>query len=175
MSMFKSLQSMPGVITLFHSPNVKASSDVLKVLQKATTSLESSPKSQGFLSKIFGGNSSKGVKPASRYQLDVASTFPTPDQFLFIKGTISTHPDCKAAFKSAFPKWGETLERARDVENLPTQSAVEKQTAGKTLDELVALKLFNPPLVVDWDNQLIASDVEGLTKVLEHYKKSEDI
>lgn len=141
MSMFKSLQNMGGVITLFHNPASKASESLLKKLQL---------------------NVSNGSKSGEfKYTIDTTTNPPTPEQFEFFKESLHMHPFCKKALKTAFPKLTEGKNLVKDLQSIDSESL----RGLKTVDG----KLFVPPLVVDWDHKLLAVTENGLEKILDQY------
>ncbi|ODV87315.1 hypothetical protein CANARDRAFT_21279 [[Candida] arabinofermentans NRRL YB-2248] len=157
MSMFKSLQGMPGVITIFHSGKSQLSSMMLHKLEvNASDKLrKATSKDSSSWSSFFSGKSdSDDLK--YNYQIDIARKIPTPEQFQFIKSTLSMNPSYHVL----------------DLQDLESGRLVELQS--KTLEELSSEGVFQPPLVVDWDNKLIAADMKSLDKILKNYDKNEE-
>ncbi|KAH3668948.1 hypothetical protein OGAPHI_002703 [Ogataea philodendri] len=145
--------------------------ELLRILEQNATNKSSLSKTEKPPSKItqllFG---SKGLE--YRYNVDVCERFPTGDQFKFIKQTLSMNPQCKKAFKDAFPTLGSANDHVIDLQS--ADSTTLKQYESKTLDELAKENVFQPPLVVDWDHKLIASDEPDLLKILNNYHKNEE-
>ncbi|ODQ45696.1 hypothetical protein PICMEDRAFT_143613 [Pichia membranifaciens NRRL Y-2026] len=149
MSMFKSLQGMGGVITLFHNPASKASESLLKMLKDNVAKSPESANNGEF-----------------KYTIDPTTLPPTPEQFEFFKEALHMHPFCKKALKTAFPELTKGKDLLKDLQSIDS----EKLRGLKEVDG----KLFVPPLVVDWDNKLLAVTDKGLAKILDQYNGVKD-
>ncbi|CAH2447581.1 Hypothetical protein PP7435_CHR2-0075 [Komagataella phaffii CBS 7435] len=175
MSMFKSLQQLPGIITIFHNPQSALSQSLLKTLNEKAIKLgPAQPKSLVDRASKQWNTITKGPQNdhLERYKVDISEGAPTPDQFAFIKTALSIHPMCKQAFKSAFPKWGSAINHVSDINRLPDYKSVFGK---KSVTQLIDEGLFVPPLLVDWDNSLIAADESSLQKMLQNHSKSTEI
>lgn len=96
-----------------------------------------------------------------KYVIDPTTLPPTPEQFEFFKEALHTHPFCKEALKTAFPELTKGKDLLKDLQSIDS----EKLRGLKAPDG----KLFLPPLVVDWDNKLLAVTEKGLGKILDQY------
>ncbi|AWU77982.1 hypothetical protein CAS74_003205 [Pichia kudriavzevii] len=84
-----------------------------------------------------------------KYSIDVSTTKPTSDQFNYIKQSVNLSPLSKSAFQEAFP----------DTRTLSTTEIENFNNSDN----------FVPPLVVDWDNKLLATNTSGLEKILQKH------
>lgn len=172
MSMFRSLQQLPGTITLFHNSSSIASQELFKFLASESNKLPASPaKKASFLSKITGQDVENKRK---KFELNMSNSFPTLDQFNFIKSTIPLNPGCKEAFCATFPQLSKHLEDESDYLNeLPSDDKMKQLVSDRSTEDLIRLGFYNPPLAVDWSNSTIAHDIEGARKMVSFYEKSE--
>ncbi|GMG19713.1 unnamed protein product [Ambrosiozyma monospora] len=161
MSLLKSLQSIPAVITIFHSPNSPLSSKLLSELNKHVEVTARKPTKDSSIFGMRGYFAGEKAVPF-RYTVDVTEKLPTKDQFDYIKSTLSVHPTFKNIFKKVFPTVTSSLDKASDLQAVDFSSL-------KSLNGT-----FNPPLVVDWEHKLIASDEKSLKKILDQYHVNED-
>ncbi|KAH3685997.1 hypothetical protein WICPIJ_002996 [Wickerhamomyces pijperi] len=172
MSMFRTLQSNPGVITLYKTTLASRNLELLTFLKnhqrKQHQSIENSDNdnknpssSSSIWDKInsgLGGESSRDS--GFNYELEVVDneTYPTYDQTkLIFSFDNNDKPEISQVLKQAFPKFEKSL-------RTETWQIPEEQ-------QLRSLKdWFEAPLVVDWDKGLVASDIAGLKKIVDEYK-----
>ena len=118
---------------------------------------------------------------------------PTYDQFKAIYSQCVHSEESKNALKSAFPLLSDKLTQSKDARvtfkalgmdnerGFRVFSQNEYERIHETYTELVNLKepefepslVFKAPLLVDWDQNLIACDEEGLDMILAKYRPEE--
>ncbi|CCH46860.1 hypothetical protein BN7_6462 [Wickerhamomyces ciferrii] len=183
MSMFKTLQNNPGVITFFNNSQSPISKSLLSKLQKSVKPyhVKKDPDGkQGIFDKFLNGHAdSESKTPRAKYNIElVEAGFPTYDQLKIIRSFVKTHPSSKATFTQVFPKFiresspssggnGGNKFNANDIEIPDEQDTIE--LINKDFDELLQNDWFKPPLIIDWDNQLIANNESSLDRILKHY------
>lgn len=177
MSFFKTLQSSAGTISIFHSPKVPKLAKLYQLLMQANYKLN---------------------EDRQKFMVDLMeNTMPTYDQYTSIalgclKDTYSKH-----ALKNCFPfvagtnSESDKLGKNRTTVTAPAQlgrlleNGMKLFSAGEYamiheafdsvaeahLTEYDTTQIFLPPLVVDWDLNLIANDEEGLLNILSHYRQ----
>lgn len=155
--MFKSLQSIPSTITVFHSTKAPVSSALISLLQKNALTATSTPKPKSFFQRLTSSNSKE--RP-NIFQLDITESIPTTEQYDSIKEAVARSVQNKEAFSKLFPKFGST------GGNLPSSTEY-----GLKLEHETAGKIFNPPLVVDWDHGLLATDSAGVQEIIDVFQK----
>lgn len=186
MSMFKTLQNNPGVITIFHNAQSQLSKTLLTNLQRSAKPFhqQESSQHQSLFNKILHGKSdSESKTPREKYLIEeVDSGFPTYDQLKMIKSFVKTHPSSKSTFIDVFPKFID--EKALNSQNTGGKDKYNINISDiKIPDELDTIELINtdyrkllqdgwfkPPLVIDWDNNLIANNEFTLDRILKHYR-----
>lgn len=170
MSLFKTLQNSPATISIFHNARVPALAKLFPHLEKAYYQL----------------NDKKDL-----FQLDMnAKKMPTYDQFKTIYSNCVRGDRCQTVLKQCFPL-------LNDKFTLSEHSSVTVKSLGIRHDrgfkifsqneydhiheafnkyineenpEIDPNELFLPPLLIDWDQNLIASDMDGLKLILKKYK-----
>lgn len=171
MSLFRSLQNSPATISIFHNAKIPTSARVYASLEKAYYRL----------------NENK-----NQFQIDLnAKQMPTYDQFKDIYSQAVHGDEAKHVLQSCFPLLSDR--KSGDNNNVTTfksvgvstdrgfkvfsQNEYEKiheaftQLIGETDPEIDPAELFKAPLVIDWDQNLIASDEDGLAAILAKYVK----
>ncbi|KAH3675537.1 hypothetical protein WICMUC_002626 [Wickerhamomyces mucosus] len=157
MSMFKTLQSNPGIITFYKSSIASKNHDLLHLLK-----LNQHPKTQdlsttvqSFWSRLTKGDESK-KSSGIRYDLEEIEDgrLPTYDQLKLILSYSNLNND--SIIKQTFPKF----QKINGIYLLPDENKLDDYK-----------DWFNPPLIVDWDKSIIAKDLEGLKKLLEPYQQ----
>ncbi len=183
MSMFKTIQSNPGVITIFHNVHSQLSKSLLTKLQQSAKPYHQqvSSKHQSILSKVLHGNSdSESKSPLEKYTIEqINSGFPTYDQLKLIKSFVNSHPSSKTTFIDVFPKFIdpkvlESLNGANkynfNISDLKIPDEMEIiELLNTDYERLLKDGWFKPPLVIDWDNSLIANNEFTLDRILKHY------
>lgn len=121
------------------------------------------------MESIFG-NRKKATEGRYRYNIDVTEKLPTESQFALLKQYSQTSPYCRDAFYSAFPKIAYGTE---PIDNWTYEALFKKSLnedgSTKPIDQLAKDGLFVPPLAVDWEHKLLASDGDHLREILKAY------
>lgn len=165
------MQSTPATISIFHWAKVPTSARVYASLEKA----------------YFKLNDDKNL-----FQIDLmAKQMPTYDQFKTIYSQCVHGDVCKDVLKTVFPLLNDKL--SNSSENRVTFKALgmdhergfrvfsqnEYEKLHKAYTDLVGQNepdidptlLFKAPLLIDWDQNMIACDEDGLEAMLEKYRK----
>lgn len=169
MSLFRSLQNSPAIISIFHSSKLPESVALYRSLEKAYYSLN---------------------EDKNQFQIDlVTKQMPTYDQFRDINSRCVNSEAAKLVLQRCYPLLQDKLTQSKDTlvtmksagirndRGVRVFSASEYEKIHEVFDELVNEKepefdpahLFRAPLVVDWDQNLIACDEEGLQAILAKY------
>uniref|UniRef100_A0A0L0NYH1 Uncharacterized protein n=1 Tax=Candidozyma auris TaxID=498019 RepID=A0A0L0NYH1_CANAR len=172
MSLFRSLQNSPATISIFHNARVPALARLFAFLEKAYYQL----------------NDDKNL-----FQLDMnAKQMPTYDQFKSIYTNCVRGDRCKTVLKECFPLLNDKFIKSDQglvtVKSLGIShdrgfkifSQNEYDHIHETFDNLINQEnpeidpneLFQPPLLIDWDQNLIANDMDGLELILAKYKEA---
>lgn len=173
MSLFRTLQNAPPTISIFHNARVPALAKMFAQLEKA----------------YYRSNDGKEL-----FQLDVAvKQMPTYDQFKLIYECI--HSDAyKQTLKKVYPLLNDRVlvqDRKRVLfkssgmhtdRGFKVFSHKEYESIREAFSELVnssnpetdPSQLFRAPLIVDWDQNLIACDEDGLAAILMKYELSDN-
>ncbi|KAF5213175.1 hypothetical protein FOB63_000434 [Clavispora lusitaniae] len=169
MSLFRSLQNSPAIISIFHNGKVPESVALYNSFEKAYHRL----------------NDNK-----NQFQIDlVPKQMPTYDQFKDIYSRCVTSDSGKHVLQHCYPLLNDKMTQSKD--NVVTFKSVginndrgvrvfspsEYEKIHEVFDELVhedepeidPSHLFRAPLVVDWDQNVIACDEEGLSALLAKY------
>lgn len=162
MSLFRTLQNSPGVISIFTDAR-PVSAKVYQTLNKAYEKL----------------NSEK-----DKFQLEVAENrMPTYDQYKL----LVTNDKNKLVLDKCYPL---LHDRELDIPQTLKQTGIHYSTikglgpnmfnegeysmiyeAFEALEkEKIRQSIFKAPLVVDWDHNVVANDVEGLKTLLKQYE-----
>ena len=170
MSFFRSLQNTPATISIFHNAHVPTLARVYASLERAYYKL----------------NDDKNL-----FQIDLmAKAMPTYDQFKMIHSQCVHSEESKNALKTVFPLLNDKLTKSDDAcvtfkalgvnneRGFRVFSQNEYEKIHEAYTELVNQKepeidpslVFRAPLLVDWDQNLIASDEEGLDHILQKYR-----
>ncbi|GEQ68269.1 hypothetical protein JCM33374_g1936 [Metschnikowia sp. JCM 33374] len=173
MSFFRSLQNTPATVSIFHNARVPTSAHVYANLERAYYKL----------------NDDK-----NQFQIDlVAKEMPTYSQFKMIYSQCVHSEQSKNALKAAFPLLNDKLTMSKDARitfkalgmnnerGLRVFSENEYEKIHEAYTELVNQKepdfdpslVFRAPLLVDWDQNLIACNEEGLDLILQKYRPEE--
>lgn len=170
--MFRTLQNSGGVITIFHHPKVSKLVDLLKTLTQADRKFNND-KQQFLLDKM-------------------EKTMPTYDQYATITHNCLKDTYSKNVLKNCFPFVSGTNETALGKDRVTVQSPINLGTLTShglkmfseseylmvyeafahaiESQEFLSTQVFLPPLVVDWDQNLIANDEHGVAAILQKYK-----
>ncbi|CAH2355009.1 hypothetical protein CLIB1423_20S01992 [[Candida] railenensis] len=173
MSLFKTLQNAPATISIFHNKKIPNSTLLYSILDKASAKI----------------NADK-----EKFQVDVMiNKMPTYDQFSFIINSCLKDDKSKSFLKNAFPlvspKQSSGGEKSRITQIPPIQLqgknwktfsegeyAIVYEAFQSLVDDLEAhpehdpSEIFKAPLLVDWDQSLIAGDESSLEEILAKYK-----
>lgn len=155
--MFKSLQSSPATISIFHSPKVPLSTNLYHLLQKKLDQVDASKKSDQFIIDVM------------------ENKMPTFDQYKLLIMMNSSK------VKSCYPLLSDRVDLSLKtvIKGTPNLFNMGEYTLiYETFNELEAhpdktinpLDIFKPPLIVDWDQQKVAINEEDLHELLEIYK-----
>ncbi|RCK65353.1 hypothetical protein Cantr_01014 [Candida viswanathii] len=173
MSLFRSLQNSPSTISIFHNQTIPLSNKLYDILQKA---YETQPE-----------------KPKHEFQIDVMKDkMPTYDEYKLITSKYLKSAAAKTVLHDRFPflhdkevelynsKGNPVTIKGAEWNNKifsPSEYAMIYETFNK-LEESTspslstkATEVFSAPLVIDWDNELIAGDEETLDAILAKYKQ----
>lgn len=172
MSFFRTLQHSPATISIFHNNKVPLSNELYQSLHKS----------------YFKLNDDK-----SQFEVDLmANKMPTYDQFLLITSSCLKDKASKRTLKRCYPfmngkqpsetKNRITVESPIRTDNFDSNginifSEGEYAMIYDSFNNLVESKepdvnpseIFQAPLIIDWDQCLIAADREGLTNILQKY------
>lgn len=170
MSLFRTLQNSPAIISVFHNGENASSARVYSVLEKAYNRL----------------NNEK-----NQFQIDlVTKQMPTYDQYKDIYTNCGNNANTKRVLETVFPLLKDTLQATAG--KFVTTKSIGTSTSGglkvfspneyehihsaflelvsQSKPDVLPSKLFTAPLVVDWDQNLIAADEEGLEAILAKYE-----
>lgn len=169
MSLFRSLQNSPATISIFHSSKLPESVALYGSLERA----------------FYNLNEDK-----NQFQIDlVTKQMPTYDQFKDINSRCVSSEAAKHVLLRCYPLLADKMTQQKDTlvtmksagirddRGIRVFSPSEYEKIHEVFDELVNDKepefdpahLFRAPLVVDWDQNLIACDEEGLQAILAKY------
>ncbi|OBA21079.1 DUF1687-domain-containing protein [Metschnikowia bicuspidata var. bicuspidata NRRL YB-4993] len=173
MSFFRSLQNTPATISIFHNAHVPTLARVYANLERA----------------YFKLNEDKNL-----FQIDLmAKAMPTYQQFKDIHSHCVHSEESKQVLKTVFPLLNDKLTKSKDAcvtfkalgmhneRGFRVFSQNEYDKIHEAYTELVAQKepdfdpslVFRAPLLVDWDQNLIACDEEGLDVILAKYRQEQ--
>lgn len=166
--MFRTVQSAPGIITLFNSS--KGSSKLLKTLQLASqptshpTQEGISEKPRSLWSYVTKGKEESHHEPKFVVE-ELVGLFPTYDQLKLMKScALADKGDQFHVFSSVFPKFVDG-----DSIRLPDEQESDVDFRTQSFDFLVKDGIFKPPLVVDWEQGKLANDEGSLQRLLKAY------
>lgn len=177
MSLFRTLQHSPSTITIFHNANVPALAALYRQLEQAY--------------QTYGD--SKDL-----FTVDLmANQMPTYDQFVTIAQTCLKDDASKMVLRNCFPfMYDQRVLHQHEPRSVTTKLPVgtdveeskEKQVGIRMFSEqeyaviheaftkaidnkdVAEADIFCAPLVVDWDQLVIAGDDDGLRAVLKRYE-----
>ncbi|GME76962.1 unnamed protein product [[Candida] boidinii] len=67
------------------------------------------------------------------------------------------------------------MNHVSDTDGIPkTVQEIQKIFNNKSLQELDLENYFKTPLVVDWENELIATNEKDVEKILDNYKRTDE-
>lgn len=115
------------------------------------------------INKLKMNQASNSQNGQFKYTIDVSNNIPTIDQFKFFQNSLHTNPNCKKSFKHSYPDLTHDLNLVKDLQSIDPAKNSE------------LINNFKTPLVVDWDNQLLAYDEKSLNTILDQYNGREDI
>lgn len=171
MSLFKTLQSSPATITIFHNTKIPLSNKLYDVLNKTYDTLPEKPKYD------FQLDVEKNKMPVfSQYQ-DFVSKFlkSTQDRevlhsrFPFVKKDEVTLLNSKGnpvTIKGA--DWANKIFSESEYQLIYETFNQLEENANSSISTQ-SQELFEAPLVVDWDQNKLAGDEESLRKLLAKY------
>lgn len=173
MSLFRSLQNSPSTISIFHNQSIPLSNKLYDILEKA---YETQP-----------------TKPKHEFQIDLMKDkMPTYDQYKLITSKYLKNAVTKTVINDRFPFLHDkevelynnkgnpvTIKGAEWNNKIFSQSEYDMiydtfnklQESKSSSISTKASQVFSAPLVVDWDNELIAGDEETLKAILDKYKQ----
>lgn len=180
MSLFRSLQYSPATISIFHNAKIPASAGLYKILDKS----------------YFKLNDDKNQFQVDL----MSNQMPTYDQFNTIYNNCTHDQSSKIILKNCFPFMTDkrTRDKTNSVTvTSPVGLLAESQGANgngtgslksftegeynliyEAFNSLIndpnpdvnPADLFMAPLVIDWDQNLIANDEQTLSQILDKYK-----
>lgn len=127
----------------------------------------------------------------SLFQIDLmAKAMPTFEQFKTIYSNCVHGTDCKEVLKTVYPLLSDKLTKSKDLTVTFKALGVNNDRGFKVFSENEYLKIheafaelvdkhdpeidpsliFKAPLIVDWDQNLIACDEDGLENILAKYR-----
>lgn len=177
MSLFRTLQHSPATISIFHNAKVPASASLYKILDKSYWKLN---------------------EEKSQFQVDLmANQMPTYDQFNLIYHQCLHNQTHKDILRDCFPFMRDQRLSTNKNSSITVTSPIgllanakggsgnlkvflegEYSMIYEAFNSLVndptpdvnPANLFLAPLVVDWDQNLIANNEESLSVILNKYK-----
>ncbi|KAK6461499.1 hypothetical protein DFJ63DRAFT_319763 [Scheffersomyces coipomensis] len=175
MSMFRTLQNSPATITLFHNTKIPLSTALYQILDKAYIKLPS--------------------KSPNQFIIDLAKDrIPTYDQYKHIVSNCLVDSKSKKFITNCYPFLNDRTTTGVSASEIVTfkgvaaknsvshklfnegEYALIEETFNKLHeikeDDLAAVQpadIFKAPLIIDWDQNLIAADEESLQKILSKY------
>lgn len=177
-NILRSFKSQPlKRISFFHDPHSTASQNLLGKLTR--------------LSELPRNSAAPGqhllAVPANRFVVDLQdSKIPTYHQYCLIHDSLAMHPENALAFEKVFPiivdqkthtlckktamitkkqqKFVGDLELFSELEYKMIEDAFNKQGQRSLLEGV-----FNAPLIVDWENSLLATTDQGLHRIMTNY------
>lgn len=175
MSLFRTLQHSPATISIFHNSKVPKSAALYSLLDKS----------------YFQLNNDKNL-----FQVDVvADQMPTYDQYILIYQQYAKDSASNHILKGCFPfMFDQKSANAKGCVTITSPVGLLSQTQNNAADRIKfftegeyamiheafnslteegadASQLFLAPLVVDWDQQLIANDETTLSAILHKYRE----
>ncbi|KAL6450391.1 hypothetical protein SBY92_004597 [Candida maltosa Xu316] len=170
MSLFRTLQNSPSTITIFHNSKLPLSNKLYDILETAYDT--------------------QSERPKYEFSLDLMKDkMPTYDQYQLIVSRYLKSTQAKDILHTKFPFLHDReVEFYNNKGNLVTVKGIdwnnkifseaEYQMIYDTFNKLQESKnqekaahLFEAPLVVDWDQELIAGDEGTLSEILAKYKQ----
>lgn len=160
MSLFRTLQSSPATITIFHNSKTPMSSMLYKTLELTVSKLNSSPKKD------------------DQFIIDVMKDkMPTFDQFKSIVQMNGIKPEI---IKKIYPLLSDRTDMNKRVTVKGKPSLFNEGEYALIYDafnELIShpdkevdpSHIFHAPLVIDWDQNLAAVDPSGVKEILNKY------
>lgn len=175
MSLFRTLQNSPATISIFHNTKIPLSSALYQVLEKADNKI----------------NSGKRV----HFQVDVmANKMPTFSQYQSLASSFIPDLPSRHILNSCYPflydqkiagdKASVTMKGVEptkifnegeyqliyEVFNNSIESKDHPHATIQGLEIEEPEQIFSAPLIVDWDQNLIAGDEESLAEILKKYQ-----
>lgn len=173
MSLFKTLQNSPATISIFHNNKISLSNELYHVLDKAYYKLN---------------------EDKNHFQVDLMSNkMPTYDQFLLVTNSCLKDKASKMVLRNCYPfMYGKKSDETKN--KITIESPIRPDNVGsnginifsegeyamicESFNRFIETKepdvnpsdIFQAPLIVDWDQCLIAADNEGLSNILKKYK-----
>lgn len=167
MSLFRTLQSSPATISIFHNPNIPALARLYKLLQNANYQINDSD---------------------SHFTVDVAKNqMPTYDQFRLLSRQFTHNAQQKQTLRECYPFLSDkrsatgsscvtitkpinsNLNIFSEAEYLIVHEAFIHAVEANDPD-LNPEDIFTAPLVVDWDQNLLATSEDDLEAILSKYR-----
>lgn len=159
-------------ISFFHNPKLATSGNLLGKLQRFSE-LPATTKLAG-VAGVAGGN--------KKFLVDVEdSKLPSYSQYLEIYDFLSMHPENALSFEKAFPMMFDSKSHTlckRTATSFNKRKIVLGDLEMFNAEEYEIIERafynqdnasFNAPLVVDWENSLIATDDKGLDRIMANY------
>lgn len=172
MSLFRTLQNQPATISIFHNAKIPLSNKLYNALKLAYNK-----QLQAYSQPKFEINLMK-------------DTIPTYDQYMIFINQCLKDNHSKNSLHNCYPflsdrrkHFYETLGQSITIKGVdfhdkiftPEEYAMIHETfntiqqLGESQRDVLPSEVFKAPLVVDWDQNLLATDEAGLRKILEKY------
>lgn len=176
-NIFRTFKSTPlSKVTIFHNPSSATSNHLLSKLNKFSQLPCTS-------NRYLGPTARATTRELGKFSVDLhEDKMPTYEEYLEIHDLLSVHPDNAIAFEKIFPlmydhqsstickKSAFTTKKKQkylgdlQVFNQQDYKTVEAAFAAEKLD-----LMFNAPLIIDWENSLLAVDDAGLDRIMANY------
>lgn len=175
MSLFKTLQSQPATISIFHNAKLPLSNKLYNLLRLAY-------------------NKQIQLPEQPQFEIDVMKDkMPTYDQYLIFVNQCLKDNHSKTSLHKCYPflsdrrkHYYESLGHSVTIKGIDFHDKIftpeeyemihdtfnSIQELGDTQRDVLPSEVFKAPLVIDWDQNLIATDEVALRKLLEKYLPS---
>ncbi|KAK6202343.1 uncharacterized protein RJT21DRAFT_112307 [Scheffersomyces amazonensis] len=177
MSLFRTLQQSPATISIFHSTKIPLSVSLYHLLDRAFIKLP--------------------AKATNQFQIDLMKDkIPTFSQYQYLASNCLHDAKSKQALSNCYPFLKDRVSIAPEATQRVTFRGLESVSPTfknrifnegeyslieETFNKLQEIKedditdispsdLFRAPLIIDWDQNLIAADEEGLLNILKKYE-----
>lgn len=175
MSLFKTLQSSASTVTIFHSSKVPLLKKIYGVLTQANFKLNDDK--QRFIIDLMEDT----IPTYDQYSTiahnclkDTYSKHALKNCFPFVSGTSDSQAGKDRTTITAPAQLGRLLDNGMKLFNEGEYYMIYEafnSVATSNSSEFDTSQIFLPPLVVDWDQNLIANDEAGVNGILKKYRE----